>query len=479
MIGIVASNADSASVHIAEHLLELGDFERVDQDTDPAATPQSEACYRSTDFELRTFEDLHLDLERVADSFSDVEFLVFVSRHAGDTGPLLTAHFTGNFGAAEHGGRDRDLALACPNAHRRVVAALADHAPEGYDVGIECTHHGPTDVGAPSMFVELGSGEDEWADPEGARAVASAVLDLAGVDARTDRTVVAFGGGHYAPRPTRILRETEWAVGHVAADWCLTDLGDPEQHRDVVDQMFTASDATRAVVDGEGRSPSANRTPSDDGEVPKLEAVVEDLGYDVVSETWVRETSGVPLPLADALETDLCSVDDGLRFGGPASDAAADADYVLVDLPETLVDAANAVDAADAVAAALGTALAAETEENGSRLGTRAAFVDDDAYQSFVGRTASLLERKYDVTREDDRLIAERTVLDPAAAADRGVPEGPAFGRLANGESVDVDGETVHPVDVSRTETVSVSVGVRERARERVRRPSDAEGKGN
>ena len=30
MIGIVASTADSASEHVRDHLLDLGDFERVD-----------------------------------------------------------------------------------------------------------------------------------------------------------------------------------------------------------------------------------------------------------------------------------------------------------------------------------------------------------------------------------------------------------------------------------------------------------------
>ena len=519
MIGIVASRADSASVHIAEHLLEVGEFERVDEDV-----------HRTDAFELRFFDDLHLHLDGIADAFSDVAFLVFVSRHSGNTGPLLTAHFTGNFGTAKHGGDDRTLAAACPNAHSHVVASLAEHAPDGYDVGTECTHHGPTDVSAPSMFVELGSDESEWDDPEGARAVAKSVLDLAGVEPRTERTLVAFGGGHYAPRSTRIVRETDWSVGHVAADWCLDDLGDPATNRDVLEQAFAESGATRAVVEGDK---------------PDLEAAIAALGYDVVSETWVRETSGVPLALAAALEDDLPTVDEGLRFGDPARRATADGDetrraadeleYAVVDLPEALVNAANAADRESAVDAVLDAALAAETEENGNRLGTRVAFpgvhqtpvasdaahqnsgssedvsgseatgVSEDqrssgcgessirnssseersesdgadAYRSAVDQLTTVLEREYDVTREGDRLTAERRTFDPAAAADRGVPEGPAFGRLANGESVDIDGETVHPVDVSRTETITVSVGFRERTRERVRRPSDAEGKGN
>ncbi|MFB6071809.1 MAG: D-aminoacyl-tRNA deacylase [Halobacterium sp.] len=452
MIGIVVSEADEASVAIGDQLLARGDFERV-----------GDGAYRSEHFELREFEPLHLDLDGVADAFDDPAFVVFASRHSGDTGPLLSAHYTGNFGDAEYGGEDRSLAPACPNAHREVVASLREYAPDGYDVAMECTHHGPTAAGAPSMFVELGSSESEWRDDAGARAVAEAILDLAGADARTERSLVAFGGGHYAPRPTRILADTDWAVGHVAADWSLADLGDPRAHRDVVDAMFDASDAAHAVVDGDH---------------PAVESVVGDLGYRVVSETWVRETDGVPLALADALERDVESVDDGLRFGDPAR--GYDDGYLVVDLPADLLDAAHAVDPEATVAAGLGRALAVATDENGNRLAGAAAFSEEAAYDAFVDDIADLLATEYEsVARDDGELTAVKEAFDPEAAAELGVPEGPKFGKLANGVPVDVDGAEVAPSDVSRTQRITVSVGVRERTRERVRRPSDAEGKGN
>jgi D-aminoacyl-tRNA deacylase len=452
VIGIVVSRADEASEHIGDYLRDLGDFEQVAGD-----------AYRADGFELREIEDLHIHADDAAEAFDDPDLVVFVSRHSGGTGPLLSAHYTGNFGRAEFGGDDRSLAPACPNAHHAVLDSLREYAPDEYDVAMECTHHGPTSVGAPSMFVELGSDEAEWRDPEGARAVARAVLDLRDVEARGDRALVAFGGGHYAPRPTRILAESDWPVGHVAADWCLDDLGDPREHPEVVESMFAESGAEYAVVDGEQ---------------PAVEAVVADLGYEVVSETWVRETDGVPLDLVASLEDRVGRVDDGLRFGAPA--ASHEGDYLVVDLPGDLLDAAHAVDPGATVAAAEQRAVAVLTEENGNRLAGPAAFATGNDYDALVDDLADLLATDYDdVTREQAELTAVRETFDPEAAADLGVPEGPAYGTLADGHPVEYDGTTVSPAEVAREESMTVPVALRERARERVRRPSDAEGKGN
>jgi D-aminoacyl-tRNA deacylase len=268
VIAIVVSRADSASEHIGERLLAVGDWERREDETRPDAAGGG-TYYRTDGFELREFDDLHIELDDPAAAFgsgasdasdessaddagaAEPDFLVFVSRHSGETGALLTAHVTGNFGPAPYGGEPETLANAAPGAEKRVVEALATRAPDGYDVGIECTHHGPTNVSVPSLFVELGSDEPQWTDAEAAEAVARAVLDLrgtgpdladdgvagaAGAPEESPRHVVGFGGGHYAPRFTRIVRDTAWAVGHVGADWALDDLGAPEANRGTIEQ---------------------------------------------------------------------------------------------------------------------------------------------------------------------------------------------------------------------------------------------------
>ncbi|MFB6131121.1 MAG: D-aminoacyl-tRNA deacylase [Salinigranum sp.] len=435
MIAIVVSRADGASEHVGERLLELEAWTDHEDEARPDADGGG-AYYRTDGFELRTFDDLHLSLADVDGAFSDPDLLVFVSRHAGDTGPLLSAHFTGNFGDADYGGDPGAFARACPNAAARVLRALDAHAPEGYDVSMECTHHGPTALETPSMFVELGSDEAEWADPAGARAVARAVLDLRGVAPDRERQVVGFGGGHYAPRFSRVVRETAWAVGHVGSDWQLEAMGDPREHADVIERAFAASAADRALLDGER---------------PELVAVVEELGYDVVSETWLREVDGRDLDLVDALESRLSTVEEGLRFGERAADADDPASLAAVDLPADLLAEAQGIDVEAAREAVRAHAVAFETVESGTRARGRAAFLDTSDRGALIDALAAVLETKYDaVERTDDAVVARMAAFDPELARERGVPEGPAFGRLAGGEAVEVDGERIDPEAVTR-----------------------------
>lgn len=449
MIAIVESRADRASEHICERLRERADWDRAEDET-RADAEGGGTYYRTDGAELRAFDGLHIELERSASAFDcDPDLLVFASRHSGDTGPLLTGHFTGNFGPAEFGGEPDALADAAPNVLAHLLEAFDEYAPESYDVGMECTHHGPTDVGCPSLFAELGSGDEQWDDPAGADAVARAILELRSVAPHRDRQIVGFGGNHYAPRFERIVRETPWAVGHVAADWALEAMGHPTTHRDVIRRAFEASDAETALIDGEW---------------PVLEETLDGMDCRVVSETWLREVGDRPLDLVDAIETDLGPIDDGIRFGDRLSETVS-----VVDLPPDLVTTAEGIDHDRVRTIVEENTVAFATDNGGSRVGSRAAIpraenrdetrgdtetrIDSsDPRASIITALADVLEAKYDSVRlEDDAVVAEETAFDPELALEAGVPEGPKFGELAEGTPVTVDGETVSPERV-RTE---------------------------
>ncbi|MWG35234.1 D-aminoacyl-tRNA deacylase [Halomarina oriensis] len=450
MLGIVVSRADSASERVGTQLLDLADWQEHRDDSRPDADGGG-TVYRLPDVEMRVFDELHIYLEGVEHAFdAHLDCLVFVSRHAGETGPLLTAHPTGNVGPAAYGGEDHRFARAAPGALKTVRESLGEYAPGGYDVGMECTHHGPTDLDTPALFVEVGSDEAQWADDEAARAVGRATLDLRDVDPTPERTLVGFGGGHYVPRFERVVRETDWAVGHVAADWGLDDLPeDPETYRSVLRRAAERSGATRALVDGDREF---------------LREALTDLGVEVVSETWARETTGIPLALVERLETGVESVEEGLRFGTLAREGG-DESHDVVSLPDDLLAEANGIDHERTLDAVLERSLAVVTDEGGTRLaGPVVVPREDDAAPTprdrVVDALVAVLRSKYEaVERRADGVVARERAFDPALAREHGVSEGPAFGRLSAGEDVTVDGAVVTPADVHRERERRFAVG--------------------
>jgi D-aminoacyl-tRNA deacylase len=311
---------------------------------------------------------------------------------------------------------------------------------------MECTHHGPTDVGAPSMFVEVGSSEPEWADPEAARAVARAILDLRGVaadraaenDADDDshrRHLVGIGGGHYAPRFERVVRETDWAVGHVAADWGLDAMGDlgDEDSSETLAAAFAESRAAYALVDGDR---------------PDATEAVEAAGGRVVGETWVRETDGVPLEFVERVETAVASVDDGLRFGDPAQ--GYDGDFQVTTLPDDLLAEARGIDGETVRDAVEATALAFGTDQSGTRVAGPAVLAAAGDREPIIDTLLQVLGQRYDsVEREGGEVVAREQAFSPEKARTLGIPEGPAFGKLSSGQAVEVNGETIPPAAVS------------------------------
>lgn len=434
MIGILASRADAASMNIARALVELETGEPIEGDLADR--------YRFDEVELVVVDALHLDLVDVDGHFNESpEWIAVVSKHAGETGPLLTAHFPGNIGTADYGGSPESVPPACPRALTAYLQAITDHAPDGYAVGIESTHHGPTDSDVPLMFVEIGSDEPQWHDSDAALAVATAVLAVRQTPATSAQTLIGLGGGHYAPRFERVIRETDWDVGHIAPEWALGETN-VQAMRAVVAAMFTASDAEICLIDGEH---------------PDLVTLVEDLGYRVVSERWLRATSQVDEAVLDALEEDLAPLGDGLVLGSEAIEGPETFD--IVDLsPELLMECAS-IDLDRTIDTVETNTVAYVRGEDGAHPGGRLAIADMASLTDLIDELESILLDKYDsVSRGDDGLIATRRSFDPAAAAKLGVPQGPLFGRLESGESIEVDGRTIHPEEVIGEQRVTYAL---------------------
>jgi len=221
---IVASKADPASMNIARAILELYGLEETERQF------EGSPVYVKGDVELVFTNADTIHAEHVADALG-AGAVIIASRHASAKGePTLSTHTPGNLGhEAEHGGRPRELAWSEPRRMKSALRALSGGREQrglvDYRVCLEATHHGPTGLGAPVVFVEIGSTPDRWEDPAAGEVVAEAIWEAA-TRPSGDVRAVGFGGGHYAPKFTELaLEDVGLAIGHIVPRYAFQALG--------------------------------------------------------------------------------------------------------------------------------------------------------------------------------------------------------------------------------------------------------------
>jgi D-aminoacyl-tRNA deacylase len=206
---------------------------------------------RYRDIALHIEDGSLLTLEGLDRIYPDAVTFVFLSKHRSDSGlPALTCHCTGNFSDAPFGGNPGELAIAYPSLQKAYLRAITGAKVPGYDVIIEATHHGPTSLAKPVLFVELGSSEKQWADAVAAGAICDCVLDLLSKKIEPCKKVgIAIGGTHYPAKFNRLLLESEFGLAAVASKHNLDAINEQ-----MLVQMMDKSveKVTHIVLDGKG-----------------------------------------------------------------------------------------------------------------------------------------------------------------------------------------------------------------------------------
>ena len=148
----------------------------------------------------------------------DYDGYVFLSKHAAESGTLaLTCHSTGNFDVAKFGGNSQQVAIPFPSFQKTYLQNLWKNRTDfpDFQITIEATHHGPTDLNKPSIFIEIGTTQKQWNDVELCNSIAEIVKKTFEKPLQQFPFAVCFGGTHYSQKFTNEIINGKFALGTV------------------------------------------------------------------------------------------------------------------------------------------------------------------------------------------------------------------------------------------------------------------------
>lgn len=210
MPAIIYSSLDAAGCNIAEHLRRLYGFK-------PACDPCGKTpIWKNPEGVLLAELDTETITSDYVGSLFKTDLIVFASKHKSASGkPTLTAHPCGNWNSkAEFGGIPRTLAPTSAIALKSAMLELSKSQLPGFEVVMECTHHGPM-MSTPFVYVEIGSTEKEWGISDAGEIVAKACYAACSRDLPPQKIAIGLGGIHYPHEITKEALRSNIAVGHI------------------------------------------------------------------------------------------------------------------------------------------------------------------------------------------------------------------------------------------------------------------------
>lgn len=221
---IINSELDKAGENIRENLLQNYPFEKLEGDTFYDKNKDA-LLVRIKNETIYTDFPENIVLEEIRDyNLGTFDSIIFATRHKSIAKiPTLTCHTPGNFGKADYGGKDGSVSPSNPIFQKLALIEIMNLSKEleiSFQVSLEATHHGPL-TGLPTTFIEIGSDENYWGIKEAGELIASALYKSLSYKEheKTFRVAAGIGGGHYCPKFTEIMLNTDIAIGHVIAKY--------------------------------------------------------------------------------------------------------------------------------------------------------------------------------------------------------------------------------------------------------------------
>lgn len=210
---------------------------------------KEDEIYRGNDFDLVIIPSPAISADWLEEKYH-YDGYVFLSKHASESGTLaLTCHSTGNFGEAKFGGSARQVAIPHPHLQKSYMKKLWDERRNfsKFDITLEATHHGPTGLSKPTLFIEIGTTEKEWNDKKLCEDVAK-VVQKGMSESRKYEVALCFGGTHYPDKFNKELLDGDLALGTVIPKHGLDELDN-----DLFDHIMKRnSEAKFALVEWSG-----------------------------------------------------------------------------------------------------------------------------------------------------------------------------------------------------------------------------------
>jgi D-aminoacyl-tRNA deacylase len=254
---LIASDQDLAGITITNYLLNNAQFASEGKKD----VGESYRSQRHNNVQLYISSGSLLNLENLDDLYPHAGVFIFLSKHQSNSRiPTLTCHCTGNFAADNsYGGRPREIAISYPSLQKeylKAITAARQKVPQ-YDITIEATHHGPTSLNKPVLFVEIGSSEKQWADNNAAAVICDILLEMLDNDIDCcDKVGIALGGTHYPIKFNKLLLESNFGLAAVASKHNLKAVDE-----EILNQMVEKSveKVTHVIVDSKGLGSQKDR----------------------------------------------------------------------------------------------------------------------------------------------------------------------------------------------------------------------------
>ncbi|MGI0101323.1 MAG: D-aminoacyl-tRNA deacylase [Nitrosotalea sp.] len=184
--------------------------------------------YHGKNFDLVVISTPAISADWIEEKYQ-YDSYVFLSKHASESGTLaLTCHSTGNFSEAQFGGFPRQIAIPHPYLQKSYMKHLwtKRNIFSKFEITIEATHHGPTALNKPTLFIEIGTTQKEWNDKNLCENVAKIIVEEICKEPEKHKIAICFGGTHYPKKFNKELIEGEFALGTVMPKHALDNLDD-------------------------------------------------------------------------------------------------------------------------------------------------------------------------------------------------------------------------------------------------------------